>query len=163
MKLNSSSFKFVYLLFILVLRTQILTLKQLMTLKYIHRKWEKKRGKNASKLVSIRVKPNVDDSTKLNLKQFMKLLTLRIKKQSWWLNVLNVYRKGMKRNMSSIFKCTMKKVLHLNKIHHLNWIPIIPHLTQMMTTMIQTIIRMEHHQLALLATCRAVWEWIHLI
>ena len=29
---------------------------------------EKKNGKNASKLVSIRVKPNVDNSTKLNLK-----------------------------------------------------------------------------------------------
>ena len=29
---------------------------------------EKKRGKNASKLVSLRVKPNVDDRKNLNLK-----------------------------------------------------------------------------------------------
>ena len=45
MKLNSSSFKFVFLLFILVLWTQISTLKQLMTLKWMHRKMRKKRKK----------------------------------------------------------------------------------------------------------------------
>ena len=33
----------------------------------------------------------------------------------------------------------------------------------MVTMMIPTIIQIEHHQLALLATLKAVWEWIHLI